>query len=105
MQRTDFVPDGRRAALFGLTLPLHARAGSAAVVTVDAHSELMSAYPWGWTTPNATAFNQAGHRRRPSGGRLVFSEERGWTALVGAPRAADRRRHRLRASAARRSRP
>src|SRR3954468_2561753 len=82
VQRTDFVPDGRRAALFGLTL--RSTGGrQRPVISVDAHSELMSAYPWGWTTPNATAFNQA-DTAAASGGRLVFSEERGWTAMVGA---------------------
>ena len=64
--------DGRRGALFGLTLPLHP-GRQRPVVSVDAHSELMSAYPWGWTTPNATAFNQA-DTAAASGGRLVFSE-------------------------------
>src|SRR4051794_31405245 len=82
VQRTDFVPDGRRAALFGLTF--RSTSGrQRPVVTVDAHSELMSAYPWGWTTPNATTFNQA-DTATATGGRLVFSDERGWTALVGA---------------------
>ena len=72
VQRTDFVPDGRRGALFGLTL--RSTSGrQRPVVTVDAHSELMSAYPWGWTTPNATAFNQQ-DSATASGGRLVFSE-------------------------------
>ncbi|MFL5862270.1 MAG: glycogen debranching protein [Solirubrobacteraceae bacterium] len=51
LQRTDFAPDARRAVLFGLTLT---NPGEARTVTinVDAHSELMGAYPWGWTTPN-----------------------------------------------------
>ena len=46
LTRTDFVPDGRRAALFGLDLhnPGAARTVS---VSVDAHSELMGAWPWG----------------------------------------------------------
>ncbi|MEA2407980.1 MAG: hypothetical protein QOE69_2099 [Thermoleophilaceae bacterium] len=82
LTRTDFVPDGMRAALFGLTLR---SSGGARTVTVmvDAHSELLSAYPWGWTTPNATTFNEqdsAGAEER----RVVFSEPRGWTAVVGA---------------------
>ena len=82
VQRTDFVPDGRRAALFGLTL--RSTGGrQRPVVSVDAHSELMSAYPWGWTTPNATTFNQP-DLAVASDGRLMFSEERGWTAVVGA---------------------
>jgi hypothetical protein len=82
LTRTDFVPDGRRAGLFGLTLRA-GREASTVTVTVDAHSELMSAYPWGWTTPNATTFNQE-DTAAAEGGRLVFSEPRGWTAVVGA---------------------
>ena len=46
LQRTDFVPDGRRAALFGLTLTNPGPAAQTATVMVDAHSELMGAYPW-----------------------------------------------------------
>jgi hypothetical protein len=80
--RTDFVPDGRRAALFGLTLR-STREASTVTVTVDAHSELMSAYPWGWTTPSAAAFNEQ-DTATTEGGRLVFSEPRGWAAVVGA---------------------
>ena len=53
--RTDVVPDGTRAALFGLTLtnPGPTRTTSLAV---DAHSELMGQYPWGFSgvTPNAS---------------------------------------------------
>ena len=82
VERTDFVPDGRRAALFGLTLRSTGTAQTP-TVTVEAHSELMSAYPWGWTTPNATAFNQQ-DSATAADGRLVFSEPRGWTAVVGA---------------------
>ena len=51
---------------------------------VDAHSELMGAYPWGWTTPAADALQPSRTARRTAGGRLVFSEPRGWTAVVGA---------------------
>jgi hypothetical protein len=53
--RTDFMPDGIRAGLIGLTLT-SANARTVSIV-VDAHSELMQSYPWGWTTPNATTFN------------------------------------------------
>ena len=82
LTRTDFVPDGRRAALFGLTLR-STRGASNVTVSVDAHSELMGAYPWGWTTPSAAAFNEQ-DSATAVGGRLVFSEPRGWTAVVGA---------------------
>ncbi len=55
VQRTDFAPDGMRATLIGLTL------SSASAKTVrlnmDAHSELMTSYPWGWTSPNAGTTN------------------------------------------------
>ncbi len=53
--RTDFAPDGRRAVEFGLTLT--ASHYTALHLNVDAHSELMSAYPWGFTTPDQTQFN------------------------------------------------
>src|SRR3954447_8501453 len=56
LSRTDFVPDGRRAALIGLTLR-NPGAARTAKVMVDVRSELMSAYPWGWTTPDAGTFN------------------------------------------------
>jgi hypothetical protein len=54
IRRVDVAPDGSRAGLVGLTFP----AGSGAVtLTVQAHSELLSAYPWGWTTPGQATFN------------------------------------------------
>ena len=56
LQRTDFAPDADRAALFGLQLTNPAAADKTVTVKVDAHSELMGAYPWGFTgvTPNAS---------------------------------------------------
>ncbi len=48
--RVDFVPDGIRASLVGLTLT--SPRARRLTLTVDAHSELMAAYPWGETTPN-----------------------------------------------------
>ena len=55
VQRTDFVPDGTRAALFGITVT-NPGAARTATMSVDAHSELMGQYPWGFTgvTPNAS---------------------------------------------------
>jgi hypothetical protein len=82
VKRTDFVPDERRAALFGLTLRSTA-AAKTATATVDAHSELMSAYPWGWTHPSATAFNKQ-DKAGAADGRLVITDPRGWAAVVGA---------------------
>src|SRR5262249_53125867 len=54
VQRTDFVPDGPRGVLFGLTINNPGAARSVRL-SVDAHSELMGQYPWGFsTTPNAS---------------------------------------------------
>lgn len=54
-ERTDVAPDGIRAGLIGITLssPTHRTVR----LDVDAHSELMTAYPWGWTKPDQQAFN------------------------------------------------
>jgi hypothetical protein len=84
LRRVEFVPDGRRAALFGLRLR-STGAKRTVEVAVDAHSELIGAYPWGETTPTATEVNGQ-DQAAVEGGRLRFSEgER--VALVGAARA------------------
>src|SRR4051794_9690030 len=73
VRRTDFVPDGIRGALFGLTVT---NPGAARTVrlTVDAHSELMGQYPWGFdgVTPNAK--DNRPDRGRFDGRRLVFTD-------------------------------
>ena len=96
LSRTDFVPDGRRAALFGLTLRNPAATVKRVTVTVDAHSELMGAWPW----------STDANRGRPSaeddladtgsfdGRALVFQDQgalpggppHDWAALVGSDR-------------------
>jgi hypothetical protein len=58
VSRTDFAPDGQRAALFGVRLQ-NPGATKTVDVKVDTHSEVMSHYPWAWTTPNAGDFNLA----------------------------------------------
>ncbi len=89
--RLDFVPDGIRAGLTGLTFT--APTSRTLVLTVDAHSELMSAYPWGGTNPSQETANL-----RDTGafvdGALVFRDAgtppgpnqlpHDWAALVGA---------------------
>ncbi|TDO49034.1 hypothetical protein EV643_1063 [Kribbella sp. VKM Ac-2527] len=55
VKRTDFVPDGLRATLVGLTFT--SPTAKTVKLDVDAHSELMPSYPWGWTTPNAGTAN------------------------------------------------
>jgi hypothetical protein len=91
LKRTDFAPDGRRAALIGLQVT---NPGPQRTVRIDveAASELMSQYPWAWTTPNAGDFNLPDSGEF-AGGALVFREdgkphpnaaEHHWAALVAA---------------------
>ncbi|MGH3328939.1 MAG: hypothetical protein ACRDPT_14300 [Streptomycetales bacterium] len=76
VRRTDVALDELRAGLVGLTF------SSAAPRTVrlalEAHSELMTGYPWGWTTPNQLEFNLAdtGSYAGSAGhGALLFHEQ------------------------------
>ena len=81
LQRTDVAPDANRAALFGLQMTNPTSADKTVTVKVDAHSELMGAYPWGFSgvTPNASdnladhgSLHRRGaavHRRRRAAGR------------------------------------
>lgn len=71
-ERTDFVTDGRRAALFGFTFET-ADAARSFTLKMDAHSELMSPYPWGETTPNQKTFTLEDGASF-DGQRLVFTE-------------------------------
>jgi hypothetical protein len=83
LQRTDVAPDARRAVLFGLQMTNPAGADTTVIVKVDAHSELMSAYPWGFSgvTPNASD-NVADHGAFVAGKALQFTDD---GALPGAP--------------------
>jgi hypothetical protein len=90
--RTDFVPDDRRSLLVGLTFA----AGDSNrnfTLKMDAHSELMGAYPWGETTPSQTTFNKQDNVSVQDG-KLVFRERKSmqsvpnalphdWAAVVG----------------------
>jgi len=71
VERTDVAPDGVRAGLIGLTLT-SAKARTVRL-DVDAHSELMTAYPWGATTPDQRAVNLP-DTGAYAGGSLVFRE-------------------------------
>src|SRR5450755_3816616 len=92
LSRTDFAPDGRRAVEIGLTLTAGSQAASVDL-NVDAHSELMSAYPWGFTTPDQTTFNLP-DQASFNGHQLVFTDTgtppvanaapHDWAAVVGA---------------------
>jgi hypothetical protein len=90
VSRIDFAPDGRRAVLFGLRLR-NPGATKTVDVAVDTHSEVMSHYPWAWTTPNAGDFNLA-DTGTFSGDALEFHDTgtphpnagpHDWVAVVG----------------------
>jgi hypothetical protein len=88
VRRVDVAPDGGRAVLVGLTISGRPHL----TLTVDAHSELLPAYPWGWTTPGAGTFNLP-DTGAFDGHNLVFQDhgrppvagatEHDWAALVG----------------------
>jgi hypothetical protein len=90
VSRIDFAPDGKRAVLFGLRLR-NPGAATTVDVAVDAHSEVMSHYPWAWTTPNAGDFNLP-DKGAFTDGALEFHDTgtphpnagpHDWVALVG----------------------
>jgi hypothetical protein len=95
LSRTDFAPDGGRAVLFGLHVHNPGAAERTATVMVDAHSELLTAYPWGFSgvSPNA-ADNPADEAAYDDDHALVFREPpphpngdtHEWAALVAANR-------------------
>jgi hypothetical protein len=91
VRRTDFAADDARAVLVRLDFSAPNTAQHF-TLKADAHSELMSAYPWGWTSPSATAFNLEDSASF-DGQRLVFRESgrpdvpnadaHDWAAVVG----------------------
>jgi glycogen debranching enzyme len=88
VKRTEFAPDGSPVVLVRLELRNRGRSRHVEL-GMDVRSELMGAYPWGWTTPNARDANGADTGSFDDG-RLVFAEpDRPWRALVGASPAPD----------------
>jgi hypothetical protein len=94
VSRTDFAPDGVRGALLGLHLQNPGAAAKTVHLKVDAHSEVMSQYPWAWTTPNAGDFNLQ-DTGAYEGGALAFNDTgtphpnagpHDWAAVVGSNR-------------------
>ena len=72
--RTDFVPGAHRGVLIGLRFASTGAAQSFEL-SVDAHSELMGAYPWGETKPfDQRTFNLQDTVAR-DGRALVFREQ------------------------------
>ena len=88
-------PTGSARALFGLTLTNPARRARTVTVKVDAHSELMGAYPWGFNGVTPERERQPRrprrvHRRRarssPTTARCPGAPEHHYAALVGSDR-------------------
>jgi len=83
--RTEFSPDGSPVVLIGLHVRNTHGGARDVALTMDVRSELMGAYPWGWTMPGAGEANGADVGSFDDQGRLAFSEEgSAYHALVGA---------------------
>jgi hypothetical protein len=78
--RLDFAPDGARGTVIGLTLQSDTQ--RTVQLAMDAHSELMSSYPWGGTTPSQTDVNLP-DTGAYADGKLTF-REKGTSPGVGA---------------------
>ena len=96
LRRTDFAPDGGRAVLFGLRVRNPGAAERTVTVKVDAHSELLGAYPWGFSGVVPNASDNLADSAAFDGHALVFREQgklphpnaetHDWAALVAANR-------------------
>src|SRR5215210_5632088 len=84
--RTEFSPDGSPVTLVGLTVANPGPGSRAFRLTMDARSEVMASYPWGWTTPSAKEFNGKDEASFDSGSQTLTFKEAGkpWYAKVGA---------------------
>jgi hypothetical protein len=94
LERTDYASDSHGAALFGLKLSNDSGRARTVTVKVDAHSELMGQFPWGFKglVPNASenlpdhgAFTR-GSLQFTDDGALTGSPEHHYAALVGSDR-------------------
>jgi hypothetical protein len=74
VERTDVAPDGRRAGLFRLQLT-NPGAARSVTVKVDAHSELMPSYPWGFDGISPHASQQLADTGAFDGDSLVFTDK------------------------------
>ena len=96
LHRTDFAPDGGRAVLFGLHIRNPGASERTVAVKVDAHSELLGAYPWGFGGISPNASDNLADSAAFDGDALVFREQgklphanaetHDWAALVASNR-------------------
>ena len=76
VRRTDFAPDGTRAVLFGLRADQPGRDDADRDGrSVDAHSELMGAYPWGFSGVMPNASDNLPDTAAFDGESLVFRDQ------------------------------
>lgn len=85
LSRTDFVPDGHRAAVFALTLD--SPTPKTVDVDVDVHSELLTAYPWTSSEGHPTAADNGVDSAANEQGVLAFRDG-ALAAFAGADQAA-----------------
>lgn len=84
--RTEFSPDGSAIVLVGLTLHNSDSRPRVARLTMVARSEVMAAYPWGWSQPqDAKEFNgKDSGDFDPVSHTLLFTEPgKPWYAVIG----------------------
>ena len=74
VERTDVAPDGRRAGLFRLKLT-NPDAARTVTLKVDAHSELLPSYPWGFDGAEPNAREQLPDSGSFDGDALVFRDQ------------------------------
>ena len=84
--RTEFSPDGSPVTLTGLTLRNPGSTSRSFKLNMDTRSEIMAAYPWGWTTPSAKESNGLDEGSYDgSTGTLTFREPgKNWHAAIRA---------------------
>lgn len=82
--RTEFSPDGAPVVLVELDIVNSGEAARDIELKMAARSELMAAYPWGWTMPSAKEANGKDEGQyEADAGRVVFAEPgTPWRALV-----------------------
>jgi len=75
LKRTNVALDDARGVLFGLHLTNRGSSTRTVSVEVDAHSELMGAYPWGFTGAVPNASDNLPDTAAFEGGALVFRDQ------------------------------
>ena len=86
VERTDVAPDGVRGALLGLELRNPGNGARTVRIQVDAHSELMGQYPWGFDNAVPRASDNAPDTGAYADGRLVVPRHRTAPARGGSAR-------------------